>query len=142
VTAPDEGGSAVGSIVLGVVLGLLVQASGFLLAFLVLYLVVRVGAPRTTATATLVLDLVEVGAWFVAGAVAYEIARRRAAIWVTALVPLLIALYVRVLGLIIDDKVLGRHIGAVVLSWVVLTAVAYLGGRWWERHIRRTGAVE
>ncbi|HJW75512.1 MAG TPA: hypothetical protein VJ787_07550 [Thermoleophilia bacterium] len=141
-TAPDEGGGAVWSIVLGVVLGLMVQTGGFILSYIVLYLAVRAGVPRSTVTATLVLNLVEVGAWFVAGAVAFEIARRRLAVVVTALVPPLIALYVFALGVIIGQSALGSHAGVVALSWVALTAVAYLGGRWWERHIRRPGPVE
>ena len=141
-TAPDGDGGAVWPVALGVGLGLLVQASGVILSYIVLYLVVRAGAPRATATATLVLDLVEVAAWFIAGAVAYEIARRRAAVVVTALVPALIALFALAFGVVIGRGTVDRHVLALVPLWLALTVVAYLGGRWWESRIRRSRPLE
>ncbi len=140
--APDGGGAAGWPVVLGVGLGLLVQVSGVILSFIVLYLVVRVGVPRSTVTATLVLVLVGVAAWFVAGAVAYEIARRRAAVVATALVSPLIALVVLALSVVIGRGTVGSHVLVPVPFSLALAAVAYLGGRWWESRIRRTGAVE
>ncbi len=140
--APDEGGGAVWPVVLGVGLGLLVQASGFILSYVVLYLVVSAGAQRSTLTATLVLDLVEVAAWFVAGAVAYEIARRRVAVVIAALVPPLIALFALALGVVIGRGTVHRHVLLLVPLWFALTLIAYLGGRWWESRIRRARPLE
>jgi hypothetical protein len=141
-TAPGRSGGAVWSVVLGVGLGLLVQASGVILSFIVLYLAVRAEVPRSTMTATLVLDLVELAAWFVAGAVAYEIARRRSAVLATALVPPLIALGVLAFGVVIGRGTVGIHVLVLAPFWLALTVVAYLGGRWWESRIRRTWPVE
>jgi hypothetical protein len=140
-TAPDGDGAG-WSFVLGVGLGLLVQASGVILSFITLYLMVRAGVPRSTVSATVVLDLVELAAWFVAGAVAFEMARRRAAVVTTALVPPLIALFVLALGVVVGRGTVGAHLLVLAPFWLALTVVAYVGGRWWERHIRRTGAVE
>jgi len=140
--APERSGGAAGSVVLGVVLGLLVQASGVMLSFIALYLALRLGLPRSTLAATLVLDLVELAAWFVAGAVAYEIARRRGAVVATAFVPLLLALGVLVLSLGVGRGTVSGHALALIPLWLALPVVAYLGGRWWEGRIRRTRPVE
>jgi hypothetical protein len=136
-TASDSSSAALSPVVAGVVLGLLVQASGVILSFVVLYAAVRAGLPRSTATATLVLDLVELAAWFIAGAVAYEIARQRRAVVMTALVPPLIALTLLAAGVVVGRGTVSTHALVVVPFWLVLTVVAYLGGRWWERRIRR-----
>lgn len=141
-TASDCSSGAVWPLVAGVVLGLLVQASGVMLSFLVLYIVVRLGLPRSTVTATLVLDLVELAAWFVAGAVAYEIARQRVAVVVTALVPPLIALALLAAGVVVGRGTVSTHVLVLASFWLALTVVAYLGGRWWERRIRRARPLE
>jgi hypothetical protein len=143
-TAAAPGGSsgAVGPIVLGVVLGLLVQVSGVIVSFIVLYLALRVGVPRSAVTTTLVLDLVELAAWFVAGAVAYEIARRRVAVVATALVAPLLALGALAFGVLVGRGTVSAHTLVLAPLWLALTVVAYLGGRWWEGHIRRTRPVK
>jgi hypothetical protein len=140
--APGGSGGAAGPVALGVVLGLLVQASGVLLSFIALYLALRLGVPRSTVATTLVLDVVELTAWFVAGAVAYEIARRRAAVVATALLPLLIALGAFAFGVVIGRGTVSTHALVLAAAWLALTIVAYLGGRWWESRIRRARAVE
>jgi hypothetical protein len=141
-TAPRDGRASPWPVVAGVVLGLLVQASGVILSFLVLYVVVRLGVPRSTATATVVLDLVELAAWFVAGGVAYEIARRRAAVVLTALMPPLAALGLLAGGVVVGRGTVSTHVLALAPLWLTLTLVAYLGGRLWERRIRRAESLE
>ncbi len=123
-------------------LGLLVQASGVLVSFVVLFVLVGLGLPRSTVTATIVLDLVELVAWFIAGAVAYEIARRRGAVTLTALVPPLIALTLLAAGVIVGRGTVNTHVLVLAPFWLALTVVAYLGGRWWERRIRRAGTLQ
>ena len=140
--APDGSGGAVWPVALGVGLGLLVQVSGVILSFIVLYLVVRAGVPQSTVTATLVLGLVDLAAGFVAGAVAYEIARRRAAVVATAFVPPLIALAVLAFGIVIGRGTVDAHVLVLAPFSLALSVVAYLGGRSWERRIRRTRPVE
>ena len=143
-TAAAPGGSsgAAGPIVLGVVLGLLVQVSGVILSFIVLYLALRLGVPRSTVTTMLVLDLVELAAWFVAGAVAYEIARRRVAVVATALVAPLLGLAALAFSVVFGRGAVSAHTLVLAPLWLALTVVAYLGGRWWEGRIRRTRPVE
>ena len=143
-TAAAPGGSsgAAGPIVLGVVLGLLVQVSGVILSFIVLYLALRLGVPRSTVTTMLVLDLVELAAWFVAGAVAYEIARRRVAVVATALVAPLLGLAALAFSVVVGRGAVSAHTLVLAPLWLALTVVAYLGGRWWEGRIRRTRPVE
>lgn len=98
--------------------------------------------PRSNVTATLVLGPVEVAAGLVAGGVAYEIARRRAAVVATALVPPLVALGVLAFGVVIGRGTVGVHVLVLAPFSLALAVVVYLGGRWWERRIRRTRAVE
>jgi hypothetical protein len=112
-----------------------------LAAYLLLVAFVTV-AGRGSVAGTLVW--VSVGgayAWFVAGGVCYEVARRRAVVTVFALLPLALAAATALAG------VTGRHgvswargLGALVFAGL-LGVCAYGGGRLWERRIRRARAL-
>jgi hypothetical protein len=56
--------------------------------------------------------------------------------------PPLIALGVLAAGVVIGRGTVGAHALVLVPFWLALTITAYLGGRWWERRIRRPGPLE
>lgn len=121
----------------GVAVGLMAEATGVMLSFVGLSAAIALGAPRDAAVATLALDGVQAVSWLVAGAVAYEVARRRAAVIATAVLPPLAAFTVFVTGLVVRRAGVGGHVAVAALFWLALAVLVYAGGCLWERRLQR-----
>lgn len=81
-------------------------------------------------------------AWAAAGAVAFEVARRRRAALAVASLPTLIALGIVAAAAVAGRSSFGAGSLAGILSALVLSSIAYSGGRLWERRIRRHDALQ
>lgn len=81
-------------------------------------------------------------AWAIAGAVAFEAARRRSAVIAAALVPATIVVGLLAVRLVVSREALGLDDVAAALSAAALGAAAYAGGRLRERRIRRRAEVQ
>jgi hypothetical protein len=81
-------------------------------------------------------------AWTLAGAIAFEVARRRRAWVVTAGVPLVFTLAVAAIAVIVRRASIDGETAAGVASGLALASAACLGGRLWERRIRRAEALQ
>ncbi len=129
-------------LVLGVVLAVLGAATIEVGALLALAALDGLTGLRSSLLATVVLDAGSVLAWLVGGALAFEVARDRLAAVLVAVLPLLLALVLTL------EAVSGAHLlvrggaAGTALFGLLLGAVAYAGGRLWERRLRLTSPVE
>jgi formate/nitrite transporter FocA (FNT family) len=138
----DEEAPPLWRLVLAVVLGLLAGLTLEMLSLALVAVVRHLAGDVSNTLATILLDAASAGAWLVAGGVGYEAGRSRVATIAVASLPPLAGLALA-LGLVVGERqgYGGRLVGALVFG-LALGACAYLGGRLWERHIRRAGAVQ
>ena len=129
-------------LVLAVVLAILAVATIEIGSLLVLALVDALTDTRSSALATVVLDLGSVVAWLVGGGLAFEVARDRVAVTLVAVAPLLLALVLSLASLAgAHMLVRGGAVGTIAFA-IALGALAAVGGLTWERRLRRSGPVD
>jgi hypothetical protein len=113
----------------------------------VLFLFAGAGVAAVTGwergpTMTAAVAVVSLVAWAIAGAVAFEAARRRAAAIAAAFVPVAIVVVLLAFRLVVGREALGVDAAAAALSGAALGAAAYAGGRVRERRIRRRAGLQ
>jgi hypothetical protein len=131
-----------GPLVLAVVLGLLVAVTLEMAVFLLTALGVRILNVTPGTAMRVVLSFGSLVAWALAGAVVYEVARRRRATSVAAALPIVIALGIVGATAVAGGSSSDAELVAGSVSSMVLGCVTYAGGRLWERRIRRRDALQ
>ena len=141
-TLPSADPAEGAPLALAVVLALLAAVTLELTVFLLTALAAGLFGITPGLVVSITLSLGSVGAWALAGAVAYEVARRRRATLAAAALPILIGVGIVGAAVVVRRASVDTGSFAGLLSALLLSLAAYGGGRLWERRIRRHAALQ